>query len=275
MTRENKLALVVGFGLILFVAILVSDHFSDAQNAQAADLTTDLALLPASHATGDDLIDIGTASPEASPAAPGDGSGEPPLSMPDLQNPPTQPLATESEVRPILPGFLPVPGSPCSPAAGASAAAPGSPPLTSETDSTSRREPMFPTHHVEAGESLTVICRRFYGDDSLVKALAKFNQITDPDTVRIGHRLRIPPASILTSFTPVTGGGAAPPPAERPRGPKYGTHVLQKGETLAAVARKYLGSPARWGEIAALNREAVENPDEVKAGTTLKVPLKN
>ena len=30
MTRENKLALVVGFGLLLFVGILVSDHFSAA-----------------------------------------------------------------------------------------------------------------------------------------------------------------------------------------------------------------------------------------------------
>jgi LysM repeat protein len=28
MTRENKLALVIGFGLMLFVGILVSDHFS-------------------------------------------------------------------------------------------------------------------------------------------------------------------------------------------------------------------------------------------------------
>ena len=27
MTRENKLALVVGFGLILLVGILISDHF--------------------------------------------------------------------------------------------------------------------------------------------------------------------------------------------------------------------------------------------------------
>ena len=28
MTRENKLALIIGFGLLLFVGILVSDHLS-------------------------------------------------------------------------------------------------------------------------------------------------------------------------------------------------------------------------------------------------------
>ncbi|RLS28307.1 MAG: hypothetical protein DWH76_00315, partial [Planctomycetota bacterium] len=38
MTRENKLAMVVGFGLLLFVGILVSDHFSTAQRQAAAVL---------------------------------------------------------------------------------------------------------------------------------------------------------------------------------------------------------------------------------------------
>ena len=38
MTRENKLALVIGFGLILFVGILVSDHFS-AQRFDPVDVT--------------------------------------------------------------------------------------------------------------------------------------------------------------------------------------------------------------------------------------------
>ena len=38
MTRENKVALVVGFALVLFVGILVSDHLSRAQTQQAAEL---------------------------------------------------------------------------------------------------------------------------------------------------------------------------------------------------------------------------------------------
>jgi hypothetical protein len=38
MTRENKLAMVVGFGLLLFVGILVSDHFSTAQRQETANL---------------------------------------------------------------------------------------------------------------------------------------------------------------------------------------------------------------------------------------------
>ena len=38
MTREHKLSLVLGFGLLLFVGILLSDHFSAAQRRDHADL---------------------------------------------------------------------------------------------------------------------------------------------------------------------------------------------------------------------------------------------
>jgi hypothetical protein len=42
-------------------------------------------------------------------------------------------------------------------------------------------------HAVQPGESLTAICREHYGDDALVAALAQFNDLEDPDTVRVGH----------------------------------------------------------------------------------------
>ena len=38
MTRENKLALIVGFSLILVVAILITDHLSPAQNERIAQI---------------------------------------------------------------------------------------------------------------------------------------------------------------------------------------------------------------------------------------------
>ena len=43
MTRENKVALVVGFALVLFVGILISDHLSDAQTRRSADLAPPVA----------------------------------------------------------------------------------------------------------------------------------------------------------------------------------------------------------------------------------------
>ncbi len=41
MTREHKLALILGFSVVLVVGVLISDHFSDATGAQLEDLTAD------------------------------------------------------------------------------------------------------------------------------------------------------------------------------------------------------------------------------------------
>lgn len=38
MSRENKLALIIGFGLVLFIGVLISDHLSEANRQVTADL---------------------------------------------------------------------------------------------------------------------------------------------------------------------------------------------------------------------------------------------
>ena len=58
MTRENKLALVVGFGLMLFVGILVSDHFS----AQRFDPATVAQATPGDAITVIQLDEVGEQS---------------------------------------------------------------------------------------------------------------------------------------------------------------------------------------------------------------------
>ena len=66
MTRENKLALVVGFGLILFVGILISDHFSTVRSQRAANLTRSIDPLALKNTDNPMLIDL--QQPEAKPA---------------------------------------------------------------------------------------------------------------------------------------------------------------------------------------------------------------
>ena len=74
MTRENKLAIVIGFGLLLFVGILVSDHLS-ARNAQIANpQTTPARFEPPQALPGEKPRSFGT-GPEASPPGrPSDGA---------------------------------------------------------------------------------------------------------------------------------------------------------------------------------------------------------
>ena len=46
MTRENKLSIVIAFGLLIFVGMLVADHFSAASHRTVADLGSNVSTPP-------------------------------------------------------------------------------------------------------------------------------------------------------------------------------------------------------------------------------------
>lgn len=98
-------------------------------------------------------------------------------------------------------------------------------------------------HTVRAGESLTSIARA-YGTS--VEALAALNNITDPNRVYVGQRLKI---------LPEVAGGQPPM-----------THVVQKGESLSVIAKRY-GVSVR--ELALWN--GVQDPNRIRVGQELVV----
>ena len=146
MTRENKLALVVGFGLILLVGILISDHFSVASTQAAAQLTRVVDPLTGEDEARADLIALRS---EAEPdpvvfARPEDDGGVRPI--------PSKPAGiTLPEGQPNIE----MGGEMAGPAVGLS------PP-------DAERLP-YTIHLVSDGESLSTICGRHFGDRSLAK----------------------------------------------------------------------------------------------------------
>ncbi|NLL67775.1 MAG: LysM peptidoglycan-binding domain-containing protein [Clostridiaceae bacterium] len=52
-------------------------------------------------------------------------------------------------------------------------------------------------HVVKSGDSLSSITRTYYGDTSLVNALCKYNNITDPNKITQGQVIKIPPKDVL------------------------------------------------------------------------------
>jgi nucleoid-associated protein YgaU len=76
------------------------------------------------------------------------------------------------------------------------------------------------------------------------------------------------------------------PPATVPRDPAAGLpvnqvsrqrivareHVIQPGDTLFSIARQHYGNADRFDEIYRANREALQSPDNLPAGLTLKIP---
>ncbi|MDB6177764.1 peptidoglycan-binding protein LysM [Paracoccus sp. Z330] len=49
-------------------------------------------------------------------------------------------------------------------------------------------------------------------------------------------------------------------------------HTVQKGETLSAIAAKYLGSANKYPAIFEANRPMLSDPDKIYPGQTLRIP---
>ncbi len=60
-------------------------------------------------------------------------------------------------------------------------------------------------------------------------------------------------------------------PAE-PEPPRDVTHVVQKGETLGAISRKYYGTTRKWKDILEANKNAVRDPRRLMPDTRLRIP---
>ena len=294
MTRENKLALVVGFGLLLFVGILVSDHFSAAQRQETTKLAStsgarDRATRPITiAAVAPPPASAVALQPEATPARASDvqaARGVTPIASAPVEN--RQTLVVEPVV-----AAKPVPAK------------------------TQESEPGVRMHPIAEGETLFSICKKEYNDGSLSVALAKYNKnvIPDPKKLRKGVTIRIPSAETLrgdgkssrADAAPKQGAAGALPalaaadvvaaepiaatggvvsvetgagksalkssvkPAASGDASKGSSYTVRKGDTLYSIAQRELGNKGRWQEIAALNG----GNDALTPGTTIKLPAR-
>jgi LysM repeat protein len=55
---------------------------------------------------------------------------------------------------------------------------------------------------------------------------------------------------------------------------KKRTYVVQRGDTLASISRKFYKSSAQWKRILEANRDAIDNPKKLTVGQTLVIPAR-
>jgi len=244
MTRENKLALVIGFGLMLFVGILVSDHFSaqrfdPATVAEAQPKTTETEPVQLDAVGGDALVDgrvnLGL-----------EGTGTPP----DFFG-----CAFDAHGNPVP--FVPQEGLPVE---------------VAKTDG-----PPVKFHKVQKGETFWSIAAREYGDGSLATKLQDYNKAVSPDAAKLALNsdLRIPPIDVLKpgavakSASPSGTTVVRTTPEPKVAARVAATVTVGKGDTAYGIAQK---QGIKVAEL--LKHNGIKDPAALKPGQTLKIPTK-
>lgn len=219
MTREHKLALVVGFGLILFVGILIADHFATDRRghdqlipAMAITTPDDITLLP------NPVAGRGLAYVDPEPTT---GSND------MLDQGVVITLSDSVDVEPIQER-----------------------PRIATSTRASRR-----THRVAAGDKLEDLAERYYGDRARWPRIAEANGISDPSRMRRDAVLVIPD---LESPRTTSAARPREPRVTSETPARSATYEVRDGDSLARIAKRQLGREARWREIKKLNALANE-----------------
>jgi len=261
MTRENKLVMIIGFGLLLFVGILVSDHLSarDSQIANPIEVVNHEPKSPLPQ-TEEELARRfgGDARGENGQAL----VGETPLTLPVD---PRGELVVVPQSAPVVP-----------------------------------MAPQERTHVVAKGDNPEKIASKYYNRRSLATKLAEYNGI-DPSKLKIGQSIKIPDIAVLdpsaAPAVPALGeargmqAGMETPTQVQPEpmkpvvrdeprkvaaenaSQKYRTIKVQKGDTLWRLAERSLGkgSNANVAKLREMNPGLSEK--NLKVGSQVRVAL--
>ena len=268
MTREQKLALIVGFALVLVVGILISDHLSPASTAEPLE----------SLAFRSPLGDLPPAVVIDKRPAP---TGSEPVAVPKPELAPTGKPTSESAVESPL---KPEPFTPTELTQGVSRITPKSrEPIVrrTETDSPTTtggqkrtNEPVagpgFASYVVKPGESLSSIAARLLGSASKWTVLAELNgdRVGKNGSVRSGVTLRLPDSTRTHTAANTTPRKQTQSRlTARPR-----SYTVRGGDTLSQIAMRELGTMRRAHEILSLNKDKIRDADEIYSGLVLALP---
>ncbi len=237
MTREHKLALILGFAVVLIVGVLFADHFSKARTTKTDD---QMALRapemgsqplpgPATPMSGGATMLVshggnGSALPTDNPLPPSvqPVSQEATRTAVDIPNGTPTGGAEEASSRvpsrrvgdnsPLSSGIAYQNGKPVGPAAAQTDTTPigGGDHGVSKIEPGTSTNPGLPAlpiskgtesrYPVEAGDTLYKIAKNVYGDSALWKKLGEYNKDKirpDGTNLREGVTLRIPPKDVL------------------------------------------------------------------------------
>lgn len=88
-------------------------------------------------------------------------------------------------------------------------------------------------------------------------------------SLRPGHYTMVDLLLLVSDFNPLGNERPLPPPPP----PEPIIYVVQRGDTLRSIAARFLGDERRWREIFEANRATISNPDLIRPGMQLVIPV--
>ena len=112
---------------------------------------------------------------------------------------------------------------------------------------------------------------------SKAKAIAWFNEQVETENTLNMIRVEVPNQPPPSAAPPVA---VAPPPVTAPaveRADGAGDvtqrmHVVEKGDTLSAISKKYYGKSSDYMKIFNANKDLLKDPDHIYPGQKLRIP---
>ncbi len=143
--------------------------------------------------------------------------------------------------------------------------APGSTPDLARTPSTTLRTTPARTvpYTVKENDSLWTIADAWFGDAGRWELIAKANPLIDPDRLKPGQVLRLPPKN----------ADRHRPERRRLSANEPNTYTIRSGDSLWRIAKAHYGDETKWSIIYDANRATIgRDPAKLSVGTRLHIP---
>lgn len=243
MTRELKVALIVGFTIVLTVAILVSDHLSKARRADLAN------------ASGTTRV-VAQAPQE-------------PIRSLDEVLPPALPVAMTVTSPTLVDSPLTDPATGATPSAGSATVA-------SAEGSANDQSATAP---VVIGQGTIARQLQEGGAVTPVQPASRPGPVTTEQLIREATGpIDVTPRSreVVAAPTSTDQATVRTAPRTQTRTPQAGdrSHTVASGESLYSIAKRYYGDASMWKRLAAANEGKVAENGSVRIGTSLVIPTR-
>lgn len=252
MTREHKIALILGFAVILVVGVLISDHLSQAHVMQVDETASADTLrreAPAGEAPSRGLL---ASSISGQGNSSGAGAHIERRDPPQWTATPAQPVAQN---QPAPSYQVPTP----QPQRMASAQPQANHAPVTETPTVIQQGGSEPGLIANALEAMS----ERYG--------VRFDRVGTERTVPLTRTTTVDPRSTTQNAAsqPTTPHGPANAVPDSPPAPTY---VVRAEDNLWSIAERHLGSGTRWRQIRELNKDVLPDDNSLRVGMKLRLP---